>query len=100
MTNPVSVPRVLADVCDVCEGVTMGLTGESKWCCYCGAKLTGRTIAAPSQDDVRGAERYRFIRDSDELPMNLMRLEMMGELLDNAIDAAIAHQHEQEKGDE
>ncbi len=35
------------------------------------------------------AERYRFIRDAEELPMNLMRLEMIGDVMDSAIDAAM-----------
>ena len=35
------------------------------------------------------AGRYRFIRDTDELPMNLMRLDMMGDSLDAEVDAAM-----------
>lgn len=40
----------------------------------------------------KDAARYRYIRETDELPMNLMRLEMMGELLDKAIDTAMEQQ--------
>ena len=48
------------------------------------ASLISRLRAAE-----RDAGRYRFIRDTDELPMNLMRLDMMGDLLDAEIDAAM-----------
>lgn len=35
--------------CDSCEGGTHGLNGEPKWCCYCGAKLSGKPV-----DDLGG----------------------------------------------
>ena len=40
----------------------------------------------------KDAERYRFIRDSDELPVNPMRIDMTGSALDQAIDAAMTAQ--------
>jgi hypothetical protein len=32
---------VTADKCETCGKLTLGLSGDGKWCTYCGAKLTG-----------------------------------------------------------
>ncbi|BAP80941.1 glycine--tRNA ligase [Pseudomonas sp. MT-1] len=37
----------------------------------------------------KDADRYRWLRDAEELPFNLMKTEMMGATLDAAIDAAL-----------
>lgn len=46
-------------------------------------------IAAGVEQLKKDAERYRWIRDAEELPFNLMKTEMMGATLDAAIDAAL-----------
>ena len=85
-----------------CEG---GFSISGGTCGVCGAKPYNscrrplpKSYAIPSNvaaliSRLRAAERdagrYRFIRDTDELPMNLMRLDMMGDLLDAEVDAAM-----------
>lgn len=38
----------MAEKCDECDTVTARLDGDksAKWCCYCGAKLTGNYVGA------------------------------------------------------
>lgn len=33
--------------CPECDRETLGLHGEPKWCCYCGARLTGAIPVSP-----------------------------------------------------
>jgi hypothetical protein len=33
-----------ADKCENCDKATLGLSGSTKWCAYCGGKLTGETV--------------------------------------------------------
>lgn len=37
----------IADKCENCDKLTLGLSGSTKWCAYCGAKLTGDIGSAP-----------------------------------------------------
>lgn len=49
----------------------------------------GRALLAERDALAKDAERYRWLRDAEELPFNLMKTEMMGATLDAAIDAAL-----------
>lgn len=51
----------------------------------------GGDVSVPEQVRrmAKDAERYRWLRDAEELPFNLMKTEMMGATLDAAIDAAL-----------
>lgn len=46
--KPEALAPVLADKCDECQKLTYGHSGEAKWCCYCGAKLTGSVARVPA----------------------------------------------------
>ena len=41
-------PVAYADKCEHCDKVTLGLSGSTKWCAYCGGKLAGETVAVES----------------------------------------------------
>ena len=57
---PVTGP---AERCDACQGLTLGLTGEQKWCCYCGNRLTGDYVesaqSAPAGEREAFSEKMR-----------------------------------------
>lgn len=46
---------VVADRCASCDGLTLGLSGESKWCCYCGSKLDGDSVEVEVRGQPGGA---------------------------------------------
>lgn len=43
-----------ADKCDNCDKLTLGLSGSTKWCSYCGGKLTGETVPVKPMQIERG----------------------------------------------
>lgn len=46
-TSPALDP-ITADQCEQCGGVSVGLTGSTKWCPYCGARHEGATVQVPA----------------------------------------------------
>lgn len=46
--------QTLADKCDNCEKITLGLSGSTKWCAYCGARLTGETVHVSQPTPTQG----------------------------------------------
>lgn len=48
MTLDLSGP---AERCESCQGVTLGATGEQKWCCYCGNRLSGDYVLVKVADN-------------------------------------------------